>query len=198
MVYVDGFILLGQPHRFVVGVQFDDSKILRKTFQQRNGFSAAVDDPRRTVVNDVGLRADVVDENDAFAGHKSQLPVKIVSFLDNSARVRAVAQVDDQVGIFAVFLFRMDVLPHDDGDFFAGDFYVFATFGRRQVARFVPRTNRFFTDVTFDFFVLNQSRYADGLVRTLYRQTDQHRYVFAVGCDVAERFFAEIQKRNFV
>ena len=129
--------MLGYLFRRFVAVHIHCLKVLLETFQQGDRLSSAVESRRRAVVDNIRLSADAIDIQNGLACHESQLSVKIVAFLNDSARIGTMGQIDDQVCVFAVFLLGLDILPHDDGDLLAANLNVLAAFRRRYMAHFV-------------------------------------------------------------
>ena len=173
-------------------------EIFFEVFQQRDGFAPVVECGRRAVVHDIGLAAHAIDVQDSLARHKRKLPVEVVTFLDDASRIGAVGQIDNQVGILAVFVFGLDVLAYDDRDFRVADFEIFASFRRTDVPHLVSRLDVFFPDIADDLSVFDQCGDADRFVDALGRHPYQGCDAVAVTGYLFERLLAQIQKSHFV
>ena len=167
-----------------IGCGVEDLEILLEPLHHQHQFAAGVEGSRRTVVDQIGRTAHLVDHHDVLALDVGQLPHQFVAVGESSLAVAAGVDRDDGFDRLVEIVFVFQIAADDDGAAVVADGDVFESFRRNQKAHLATGRDVFFTDETFDFAVFDDCCGADGAVGRQHRQPDDGGDVFAMACDV--------------
>ncbi len=181
----------------VFGFGVVDAEILLEALHEQHQFAAAVHHARRTVVDDFGRAADLVDQHDLLALGEGRMAERLEAVGHAALVVFAGVDRDDELGRVVVVGLETHVVAHDHDALVSLDRHASDAFAARQEAHLAAGRDAFLADAVLHAPLLHDDGGRNGALGRQDGRTDDRGDRVAVGGDALERIFAQFEEGGF-